>query len=135
MGKSKKKRKSNYYKGKASKQLSKKKRFPIVPLVVVGALATGGIYMLAGGKENREVTTTSSVTSVGVEQVSNQSLKLRETRPTLSPALFTGRVAEAYRVAREIPQILDRLYCYCRCAENFNHKSLLSCYVDKHAST
>jgi hypothetical protein len=64
-----------------------------------------------------------------------ENIKLRETRPTLSPERFSGRIKKAYRIAREIPEVLDRLYCYCRCRENFGHKNLLSCYVDNHAAT
>ncbi len=38
---------------------------------------------------------------------------LVETRPVMSSALFTGKVARAYRIAREIPKILDSQFCYC----------------------
>lgn len=57
-----------------------------------------------------------------------------EKRPTLDPALFTGDVARAYRVAREIPQVLDQLYCHCQCIENSGHLSNLSCFVDRHGA-
>ncbi len=57
-----------------------------------------------------------------------------ETRQTLAPRLFPGNVARAYAVAREIPEILDKIYCYCKCQENIGHKSLLTCFVDKHGS-
>jgi hypothetical protein len=59
----------------------------------------------------------------------------RETRPTLDPAQFVGKAAEAHRVAREIPDVLDQLYCYCGCDKHQGHKSLLSCYTDGHAAT
>lgn len=59
----------------------------------------------------------------------------RETRPTLDPARFTGKAALAYQVAREIPEILDQLHCYCACGSQYGHVSLLSCYVDGHGST
>ena len=59
----------------------------------------------------------------------------RETRPTLDPAQFVGKAAAAHRVAREIPDILDQLYCYCGCDKHQGHKSLLSCYTDGHAAT
>jgi hypothetical protein len=59
----------------------------------------------------------------------------RETRPTLDPALFVGKAAASHRVAREIPDVLDQLYCYCRCDKHLGHKSLLSCYTDGHAAT
>ena len=41
--------------------------------------------------------------------------QLIENRPVLSPALFTGKVAQAYRAAMEIPKVLDGQYCYCHC--------------------
>ena len=59
----------------------------------------------------------------------------RETRPTLDPALFVGKARLAHQVAREIPDTLDRLYCYCECDKHLGHKSLLSCYTDGHAAT
>ena len=57
-----------------------------------------------------------------------------EHRPTLDPTLFSGSVAHAYQVAREIPQVLDQLYCHCNCIENAGHFSNLSCFVDRHAA-
>ncbi len=67
----------------------------------------------------------------------DESLRKGETRATLDPNLFNdARVREAYRVAKEIPWVLDSIYCYCKCEESptFRHKSLLSCYVDNHAA-
>lgn len=59
----------------------------------------------------------------------------RETRPTLDPALFVGKAALAHQVARDMPDTLDQLYCYCECDKHLGHKSLLSCYTDGHAPT
>ena len=59
----------------------------------------------------------------------------RETRPTLDPARFVGKPARAHQVAREMPDVLDRLYCYCECDRYLGHRSLLSCYTDGHAAT
>lgn len=63
------------------------------------------------------------------------TLARREMRPTLDPAQFVGKAAAAHRVAREMPDLLDRLYCYCGCDKHQGHKSLLSCYTDGHAAT
>lgn len=54
--------------------------------------------------------------------------------PTLPPEMFTGMTRAAYQAAREIPQTIAQLPCYCHCDKGFGHKSLHSCYVDKHAS-
>jgi len=35
---------------------------------------------------------------------------------------------DAYDAAREIPQVLDGLYCHCDCAERDGLRSLLECY-------
>ena len=59
----------------------------------------------------------------------------RETRPTLDPWLFVGKARLAHQIAREIPDTLDQLYCYCECDKHLGHKSLLSCYTDGHAAT
>ena len=67
----------------------------------------------------------------------DESLRMGETRATLDPMMFSEpQVREAYTAAKKIPWILDSIYCYCRCKESpvFRHKSLLSCYVDEHAS-
>ncbi len=65
----------------------------------------------------------------------DESLRRGETRATLDPDLFKdARVRTAYQAAKEIPWVLDSIKCYCFCEESFQHKSLLSCYVDNHAA-
>ena len=75
------------------------------------------------------------------KQVKDESLRRGEIRATLNPGLFNDplidpRIKKAYQVAKEIPWVLDSIYCYCMCEESptFRHKSLLSCYVDNHAA-
>ncbi len=58
----------------------------------------------------------------------------RETKPTLSPALFVGQTEKAYQIAQEMPDMIDELYCYCECDKHSGHRSLLSCYTDNHAA-
>jgi hypothetical protein len=52
--------------------------------------------------------------------------------PTLSPELFTGNQKRAYQAAKEIPQTLAQLPCYCHCDRSQNHKSLHSCFESEH---
>ena len=54
--------------------------------------------------------------------------------PPMSPDIFTGRIRNAYLIAKEIPQTLAQMPCYCGCDKGVKHKSLHSCYVDDHAS-
>jgi hypothetical protein len=53
---------------------------------------------------------------------------------TLAPAQFSGKTRQAYTVAKEIPDTLAQLPCYCHCDQSFGHKSLHSCFEDDHAS-
>lgn len=54
--------------------------------------------------------------------------------PTLDPQQFYGQARAAYQVAREIPETLAQLPCYCYCDEGHGHKSLHTCYETDHSS-
>ncbi len=67
----------------------------------------------------------------------DESLRRGETRATLDSNIFSDtKVRKAYQIAKDVPWLLDSIYCYCECEESpaFKHKSVLSCYVDRHAS-
>jgi Protein of unknown function with PCYCGC motif len=53
---------------------------------------------------------------------------------TLTPEIFTGNVRQAYHAARDIPQTLAQLPCYCNCDMSIGHKSLHSCFEDEHGA-
>src|SRR6185503_19588936 len=54
--------------------------------------------------------------------------------PTLPAEDFTGKTRAAYRVAKEIPETLAQLPCYCHCDRGMGQKSLHSCFEDEHAA-
>jgi len=109
-----------------AKQIQKNngKKWFLLALIGLSVVGLGGGYLLSTylGSHNEETIKDVSVLRGG------------ETRPTLSPAQFTGKTSNTYEIAREIPEILDSLYCYCDCKKHFGHKSLLTCYVDDHAA-
>ncbi|HXR37253.1 MAG TPA: CYCXC family (seleno)protein [Candidatus Binataceae bacterium] len=51
---------------------------------------------------------------------------------TLDPAMFTGPVHDAYLAAREHPELLAQLHCYCGCDRLHGHTNLLDCFRDNH---
>ncbi len=58
-----------------------------------------------------------------------------ETRSVLEPSLFTGQARAAYAAAKKYPEVLNQVFCYCFCdAEPFNHKTLLSCFTERHGA-
>ncbi len=50
---------------------------------------------------------------------------------TLDPNRIKGEDREGYQVAKEIPEILAQLPCFCGC-EAVGHENLLDCFVDDH---
>ena len=106
--------------GKNTSNKTKKRIFTLAMAVFV-CVVVAGVYV--GTKP-----------SVKVQPVAPATGLLIETRPILTDAVFTGKVAEAYRIAAEIPTVLDSLFCYCYCKKNHNHKTLLTCYTNKHGS-
>lgn len=56
---------------------------------------------------------------------------------TLPPSQFINKgIANSYRIAKEIPEVLAQQPCLCGCDNTSDdHRSLLDCYIDEHAST
>jgi hypothetical protein len=52
---------------------------------------------------------------------------------TLDPHHFKGKARQAYQIAKEIPQILAQMPCFCDC-DAFGHENLLDCFIDDHAA-
>lgn len=50
---------------------------------------------------------------------------------TLDPNLIKGDDREGYQIAKEIPEVLAQLPCFCGC-EAVGHENLLDCFVDEH---
>ena len=56
---------------------------------------------------------------------------------TLPPSEFQNAgIANTYAIAKEIPEVLAQQPCLCGCDNTSDdHRSLLDCYIDEHAST
>jgi hypothetical protein len=128
----KKKKKTTPASAPAERQVSRLPKRSKYPLLV---LAIGAILLIVGGFYFYQGQPSPPKSRPANGQTASAHSGLQETRPTLPPSMFSGNISKAYAIARDIPEVLDQLYCYCRCRENFGHKNLLSCYVDNHAST
>jgi hypothetical protein len=64
-----------------------------------------------------------------------QSVENPKAADVLSPALFTDPKARAaYQTAKDIPEVLEQLPCFCGCVMNMGHKNNLFCFKDQHGS-
>ncbi len=59
-----------------------------------------------------------------------------ENRPILPASMYKGKAAKAYKLAKEIPHVLDKVFCYCYCEYHpkIKHKSLKSCFATDHGA-
>jgi len=124
MGKKSKKKKTSR---KPQVKSSNSKTLRIIVLAVI--LVAVGSYFFYFKNDRNPTAYRPDNTPVDID-----ALKGGETRPVLSPVLFVGNIARAYDVARKNRELLDSIYCYCNCKKHFGHKSLLSCFADKHAA-
>jgi hypothetical protein len=54
----------------------------------------------------------------------------------LSPVKFARpEVKRAYQIARTIPAMLNKLYCWCKCENRGIHRSNLACFEDRMATS
>ena len=95
-------------------------------LRVLGGALVGFLVGMIGGRRP----------SLRAAEIGNGVLQPVPRRPrpqTLSPTLFTGKTARAYQIAKEAPELIERMPCYCGCFKGNNHQNNLDCYVDRHA--
>ncbi len=61
--------------------------------------------------------------------------ELKRLPPPLDANQFKDRATRgAYGIAKRSPKLLAQLPCYCYCDRSVGHKSLYSCFVDKHGA-
>ena len=71
----------------------------------------------------------------GTNDASDDSAAIGKSAEVLSPALFNDeRTRAAYQTAKDIPEVLEQLPCFCGCMTSFGHKNNLFCFKDQHGS-
>ncbi len=110
---------------KKGKRTENKKKYPV--LWIVGAIFVI-ILVIA-------VTGNMPFSSSEAKKGKSFNVQGGETRPVIDPSLFAGMTRSAYAAAKKYPEVMDQVYCYCYCDNPpFNHKSLLSCFTDRHGA-
>lgn len=120
--------------------MNKKK---IIVVLLIAVVATLGAAWLAGsGEENggqssllqKPLIKEQRTAAARVPAYMTDAKVIESLSPTLPPEQFFGKAREAYQAAREIPQTLAKLPCYCYCDESAGHKSLHTCYESDHSA-
>ena len=104
-------------------------------LVLLLAVSSAAVAFAPDAKK-----TTPAKAAKAAAPATNSCTACKERRPTLDPQRFARGyepgVREGYEIAGRIPATLDRIHCFCECAESpmFRHKTLLTCFTDLHAA-
>jgi len=103
-------------------------------IAAVIVLAGAGWAMFRGGnqtapaavEQTAQVTPATAVELLPVDDAAG---------PTLPPEMFLDpKAKEAYQVAKDIPDVLRELPCFCGCMRTHGHKNNLFCFMDEHGS-
>ena len=71
----------------------------------------------------------------GTNEPAGESAVAAKSADVLSPTLFNDeKTRAAYQVAKDIPEVLEQLPCFCGCMTSFGHKNNLFCFKDQHGS-
>lgn len=110
-------------------------------LLLAGLFLALGIYWVRNEPSREpqpQAPLLTGATSGPIEQVPPYYLDPQEAKPfpRLLPAAYFQDypvVAQAYRMAAEIPEVIAQQPCYCYC-DKFGHRSLLDCYSSDHGA-
>ena len=71
----------------------------------------------------------------GTNEPADDSAAAAKSADVLSPTLFNDeKTRAAYQVAKDIPEVLEQLPCFCGCMTSVGHKNNLFCFKDQHGS-
>jgi hypothetical protein len=75
------------------------------------------------------------VTLRGTGEPATDTAAISKSADVLSPTIFDDeKTRAAYQVAKDIPEVLEQLPCFCGCMTSFGHKNNLFCFKDQHGS-
>lgn len=87
-------------------------------IFVAAAVVMAGIIWWTLGR-------TSSSTPASTAHLPKPSIQ------TLAPELFTGKIRAAYQAAKDAPEVLAQMPCFCGC-KDAGHLNNLFCFKDSH---
>jgi hypothetical protein len=128
----------------STKRKSKRIIQGFLALLVVAGIVSA--WLLSGGSGTTgSITSNSEAPTTMDPSTLPASLKNRLVLPakplakrpyTLEPSSFQEpETVKAYQAAREVPEVLEHMPCYCGCFSNAGHRNNLDCFKDNHGVT
>ncbi len=138
--------KQKHKKGKAAAAQSKSSKVPYQLILVVAVVVAAIVVYFYGG---RDISPEEAARLAGdvLPGYTSRDPALRNrlilpaiphaTRPiTLPPESFADdETRRAYQAAKDYPEVLETIACYCGCYGSFGHRNNLDCHKDNHTVT
>ena len=107
--------------------ITSKKKFHSILIFLVLAI---GLILVSG---DRARTFAQGADDVKAFKILKEKMKDSKTGlpKTLDPDLIKGKDREGYQIAKEIPEVLAQIPCFCGC-DAVGHENLLDCFIDEH---
>ena len=113
---------------------------------VAGIVLAGVVFTYFGvSQESSGAGQTSSEPAQTASSATDSTLRNRLVLPagprtprpvSLSPKGFSDpEVSRSYQVAKDIPEVLEHMPCYCGCYGTAGHRNNLDCFTDNHGAT
>ena len=105
----------------------------VLAIVVVAGLAS--TWILISREPSAEQNPQPETAVPGLENRMVLPATPENPRPaTLNPAAFAKdpEIQLAYQAAKDVPEVLEHVACYCGCYGNSGHRNNLDCFKDSH---
>jgi hypothetical protein len=122
---------------KTTKQAKSNKRLwqGILAVLVVGAMVGGYMLMWHGSSSDSSGTDILNTNSSLPGRMALPATPRNPRPETLNPNTFADpEVRDAYQAAKDAPEVLEHLACYCGCFREANHRNNLDCFKDMHGT-
>jgi len=137
---------AKHTKGKAAPPPRTPKRLyqSILALAVIGSMVAVYFYAGRDSSSGMDAEGMAQSSQTGIAS-SNPALRNRLILPaypqrprpiTIPPEQFTEpEIRQAYQAAKDVPEALETVACYCGCYSEASHRNNLDCYKDNHGVT
>ena len=135
-------------KGKRTAGVERRKKTTRLWQGLLGLIVIGGmiaVYVVRGRESSSETQSVSANQSQSNPEAVSPTLRNRLVLPawpqkprpfTLSPNSFNdSETRQAYQAAKDVPEVLENIACYCGCYGTAGHRNNLDCYKDNHGVT
>lgn len=114
----------------------------VLAVIVLGAMVAAYVLRNQGASSDDSASASGQQTDLPAASGALRGRLVLPAKPahprpiTLNPSAFTDpEVQQAYQAARDTPEPIENMACYCGCFATAGHRNNLDCFHDNHGMT